>query len=87
MLRNAETEAVDDLRVDGVPQRAQRFEESGEHRAVVPGGQVGDVLHEHGVGLQTLNDRHERSPQLGAGILSALPVTDEITQASSDRRG
>ncbi len=70
VLRDAEAEAVQYARLDAVAEGSQRFVEAGEHGAVVPAGKVGDVLDHHRLGVEVLDDRDERGPQVGAGVVA-----------------
>ncbi len=81
VLRHAIPEAPEDLGVDRVSEVAERLEETGQHRAVIPGGEIGHVLHQHRVRPKTLDNLHERTPQQRSRILRvALTGSDQLAE-------
>ena len=91
MLRNAEPIAVEDPGVDGVPELAQRLEEAGEHGAVIPGREIGDVLDEHGVGRSRsttrMNDRHSERSRILADAAHRTRISSRIFACPARENG
>src|SRR4051794_37472984 len=80
MLWDTVSVGIEDAGINPVPQSAESLVEPDQDRTVVPGGKLGDVLHQDRGGPEALHHGHEAVPQRGTWVvLGSLPRTNQAS--------